>query len=137
MTAEIANNKPNEAKLKSFSIREFNIIKRSNSDKIIIIGEDMANRVSPSKEIFNRIFKNTETFPSSLAANNELQTLKQTLGRNLTESEVKLTLMYQENLNWIKNKLLDGYNIIDIGPKTPSIYKSPFYKMERSLIYSK
>jgi hypothetical protein len=45
--------------------------------------------------------------------------------------------MYQENMDWIKAKLLQGYNVIDTGPKIPNTVKSPFYEMERSLIYVK
>lgn len=137
-TTQLALKYPNIAnRLKLFNIKEFHLLKRSTSDKVIVLGEDMANRVSPARDLFYRIFKGGETFPASPAAEAQLDGMKQFLGRNLTKDELKSTMMYIENQNWLKDKLAQGYNVIDIGPKIPNTVKSPFYEMERSLIYAK
>ena len=96
----------------------------------------MEERVLPATEdVFKRIFKNAETFKPSTLAQNEFDNLVQSLGRRLTDSEMRLTKVYQENKNWMIDKLNDGYNVIDIGPKIPGTIKSPSYAMEKSFIY--
>ena len=137
-TTQLALKYPNIAnKLKLFNIKKSKLIKSSTSDTVIVVGEDMINRVSPAKDLFYIIFKGGETFSASQAAESQLNEMKQLLGRNLTKSELKSTMMYIENQNWVKEKLAHGYNVIDIGPKIPNANNSPFYEMERSLIYAK
>lgn len=108
---------------------------------MIIIGEKMEERVLPAtKDVFKRIFKNAETFdadPLNSAAFDQMVNQAKQQGRRLTESEIKNSALYLENLNWIRNKLASGYNVIDIGPKIPNQVKSTFYAMERSHIYTK
>jgi len=128
------------SKLKDFAITEIKIIKRSNTDKVIIIGEQMDKRVLPSKSIFDRIFKpGIERFDPDLSIVNEFYRRKdfilQTYGRDMTLAEVKATALYQENEAWIIKKLSEGYNVIDIGPLVPERFKSMFYGMEHRYVY--
>ena len=44
-------------------------------------------------------------------------------------------VLYQENETWIKNKLAQGYNVIDIGPLVPNRFESMFYGMEHRYVY--
>lgn len=43
--------------------------------------------------------------------------------------------MFKENADWIKNKITQGYSIIDIGSKNPNQIKSVFYGMEKGFVY--
>jgi len=132
---------PNIAsKLKDFAVTEIKFIKRSNTDKVIIIGEKMDERVLPSKSIFDRIFKpGIERFEPSDASRNEfvkqIERIRITEGRDLTLAEIQSTAIYKENEAWIKNKLAQGYNVIDIGPLVPNRFESMFYGMEHRYVY--
>ena len=87
------------------------------------------------------LFAKKSTQPShgaNLAFTEKIQEVIRLHGRDrLTDAEMKLTLVYRENVDWMIEKLNSGYNVIDIGPRVPSIIKSPSYAMERSFIYKK
>lgn len=141
---ELASKYPNIVNyLKSIKVSEVNIIKRSVSNKVIIIGEKMEERVGPSVATFKKIFKSEiETFEPSAAAElqftRKIEEVKAQFGRTrLTDAEMRETLVFKENVNWIIDKWNAGYNVIDIGPKIPNDIKSVSYGMERSFVYPK
>ena len=53
----------------------------------------------------------------------------------MTDAQLKATLMYQENVDWIKKAISEGYTIVDIGIDPSRTTRSVFYTMERGFIY--
>jgi hypothetical protein len=101
--AELASTYPNIAgALKDFAITEVKILKRSNTNNVIIIGERMDKRVLPSKTIFDKIFKQEiSRFEPSQAVQDAFDAQKlfieQNYGRKMTLAEVQATQLYQAN----------------------------------------
>lgn len=135
--AEMADHYPAVyAILRKINISEIQIVKGTLPDKIIIIGENMRDRVLPFKAEFDKIFTPAmERFEMSQPAIDQLARLKNQLGRNLTLSELKTTQGFIENQNWIIEKINEGYNIIDIGSANPNQIKSAFYAMEKGFVF--
>ena len=52
--------------------------------------------------------------------------------RALTDDE--LTANLARNGDWIRQKIRDGYVVVDIGTETPGTFSSPFYLLERLIL---
>lgn len=134
--AEMAAKYPNIVNyFKSIGVHELTITKGAASDKIIIVGERMAARVEPSIDKFNQIFHSEiKPFTPTQEAEIEFAQMKAQYG-TLTDAQLKSTKMYQQNVDWIQQKISEGYTIIDIGIDQSNPIRSVFYTMERSFIY--
>lgn len=57
----------------------------------------------------------------------------QSWGKNFREEIFNLEKSLQRNERWLRSKIKQGYEIIDIGPRGNEI-TSPFYRLERQII---
>jgi hypothetical protein len=86
------------ARLRSYSITEFNIIKRTNTEKVIIIGEKMEERVLPAtNDVFKRITQNSKINAEKSVDKNKLRNEgKKQLLKNLNEIFVLAKALHYE-----------------------------------------
>ena len=113
--------------LKTYKIDRLRVIGDVNNPKKIVIGRYQDRVEGFANEI------GADTFKPSEAAEKELDDLKSKYGRNLTDEEFKGTRMYKENMDWIEEKLKEGYTVIDIG-SLKGATKSVSYEGEKSKI---
>ncbi len=105
------------------------VLNRS-SDKTIVIGQGMGDIKKVADEF------GAETFSGSKEARDEWESLlKSADGERLSDDVVKDTKMYKQNQDWIKNKVDEGYNVIDIGDNPDESGSSIFYEMEKETVY--
>jgi hypothetical protein len=123
--------------LKGARITEIFITKGTASGKVLIIGENMAERVTPANILFNKMLNlGADEFVPSAAANADwANRVALNGGQYLSDNQLKQTLTYQENLIWIRDRVAAGYSIIDVGIDVNKPARSVFYTLERSLVY--
>lgn len=137
--SELAVKYPNIVNyFKNIRIQELRIIPGSVTGKLAVIGENM-DRVKPSIATFQKIFKTTiAPFEPSSNAVADLVAKQAQYGTTiLTDAQLKTTLMYQENAQWIQNLISEGYTIIDVGIDKARSTRSPFYQLETNIVYKR
>jgi RHS repeat-associated protein len=100
---------------------------------IIVIGEGMGRVHGAKSSLLESGVKNVEVFTPSAPAMDEWNALISG-GKHLSDDVVKNTMLYQENVNWIKKATESGKTILDIG-NDGRVIESTFYKMEKQTIY--
>lgn len=115
------------------------------SDKIAVIGRSMGDQervgvINVAKHFESKGVK-VETFiPGSswdlfIKAVNEYRLIVGDPLARLPNNIVVNTEMYQENKEWAENISRDGYNVIDIGDPNGLNEFSPFYTIEKAIIF--
>lgn len=102
-----------------------------DAEKVAVIGRGMKARVGPVAKHFG-----AETFAPSDVADRQFRLLARRFGGRVPPSEAKKTLVYRENLDWIRKIREQGYTVIDIG-EVPGSKASPFFDMELIDTYGK
>ena len=110
----------------------YNIGKKENT---IIIGESMDRVTMVAKKLGIDI--KDATFEASEAASKQWNKFMRDYDGNVPENIAKGSEMYKENMQWIKKKIEEGYNILDIGTDKRPRSRSTFYKGEKEQVYKK
>jgi len=108
--------------------RSIKFINRNNVETIVVGGgKEVGEFVTRMKN------KNVTGFTPTKEAKKQLEAKKIACNCRLTDDQLKNTQMYKENEAWIREKIKEGVNIIDLGPSTGS-NPNQFYIMEKRII---
>ncbi|MEO7384301.1 MAG: hypothetical protein ABIU18_05145 [Novosphingobium sp.] len=113
---------------------------QGTNGKTAVIGRSMGDGSAPGVRSYAKAFENQfgpiETFDGpviSSGAKREWADLTSG-GQRLTDSEIKETLLYKENVAWSENLKAKGYTILDLGD--PAMQDaSAFYEIEKKVIF--
>ena len=117
--------------------REIRIV-TGTQDRVAVIGRWMKGRVEPTAEYLRAKgwFREVETFSPSGAAKEEWDVLVKKYRNGVPDEVAETSLMYKENIAWIKRIRSEGYTVLDVGEggaKSPST----FYEMEKGIVYGR
>jgi hypothetical protein len=114
------------------------VIELGSGDHFAAIGRHMGSKPEPGVQQLAEALKQAgidiEIFEPKDNVRREFAALKAAApGGRLTDSELRATMMFQENENWIRKCLEDGYTIIDMGNPYGK-EASVFYEMEKLIL---
>ena len=110
----------------------------SSGNKVAVVGQSMESRVKVYAQALEKQGYKVELFDGPMvpkAAADEWAVLTSNGKVRLTDAEAIQTKMFQADEAWSIKLKEQGYSIIDIGPNPNATGASPFYEMEKRILF--